>query len=122
RLQAKLPSQPMINSATGDRFLFRLIEAEKNHVPASLDEVREAVTRDAHRLAAYRKMLEDRAAFEDELRLKSIADLGEKYGEAFSPTPFTKRTPSQFGTPIVPEVPPIGRNEKFVDAVFDLAT
>lgn len=60
RLQAKLPSEPLENFQTGDRYIFRIIEADLAHAPTSLDEVREDVEKDAKDLAAY-ALLKERA-------------------------------------------------------------
>jgi hypothetical protein len=121
RLQAKLPSQPLVSPVSGDRYLFRLIEAQRSHEPAALDEVRDAVTQDARRLAAYKKLLDDQASWANQLSVKTMAALQlELNTEFIRPAPFPKRVDTVLGTD-VPEIPGLGKSEELVDRVFALA-
>lgn len=120
RLQTKLPSQPL-TTFEGDRYLFRLIEAQPARDPQSLDEVREQVERDARRLAAYEKLLAERDRWVAEAAVKGIEALQlELNAQVLRPEPFPKRIDGILGV-MTPNIPEIGSDTAFVDAVFELA-
>jgi len=121
RLQARLPSQPLTDPATGDRYLFRIIEAEGSRQPHDFEEVREQVTSDARRLAAYEKLLAHREFWVDQLAAKTLTSLQLELNESFlTPPPFPKRVGTAIGAQ-VPYVEGVGVDEAFVDRVFAIA-
>ncbi len=120
RLQAKLPSQ-QLTSFTGDRYVFRLIEAQRARDPHNLDEVRDQVERDARRLAAYRKLLDERERWVNEVTTKSMTSLQLELGvELIKPDAFPRRVDAILSLQ-APDIAEIGQDEAFVDAVFAIA-
>lgn len=120
RLQAGVVSMPM-SGYDGSRYLFRVIDAQAERSPASLDEVRMTVAEDAKKLAAFSLQLADINTWRERLTqqvLQEIAkDLGSKVEE---PSAFQRRQVSMGGEG-VPNVTGIGQDEQFVDGVFKFA-
>jgi hypothetical protein len=114
------PSVPLTGS-NGSFYVFRVLEAQPTHEPATLEEVRPKVVADARRLAAYRKLLEERNAWMGRARTQSLTDLAADLKVTpLSPAPFPRRQIGFQGGLEVPNVQGIGSHEQFVDGVFDL--
>lgn len=120
RLQAQLPSQPLLNMA-GDRFVFRVFGAQKEHEPASIEEVRSQVRYDVRRLDAYKLMLEERDRWLDRFATEDAASLAQDAGSVvLDPPPFPRRQRGR-QTLEPPFVSEVGQSAQFVDEVFDRA-
>ncbi len=120
RLQAKLPSLPL-QSFDDSRYLVRVLAAEPERAPLSLDEVRHAVAQDARRLAAYQYAKGQMEYWTNRLKQDSLLVLSQEVKSNLSqPAAFPRREVT-FGRIEVPQVDPVGQNAQFVDAVFDLA-
>lgn len=123
RLQVKTPSHA-VQAFDGTRYLFRLIDAEPAHDPESLGQVRDQVQKDARRLAAYQRLLDETETWRKKLdKSESLADLAEELGTTLiKPQPFARRQADyRTGQLGVPSIDPVGQNEEFVDALFDAA-
>lgn len=121
RLQAKAPSQPMV-SMDGTRYLFRLTAAEAARSPEKLDEVRDQVTADARKVAAFKALEADKSALLAKLNSTDIDKLAsELKGRVLTPAEFKRRTVSQRGEMSVPVVEDVGESKTFVDTVMDAA-
>ncbi len=128
RLQTKAAGRP-ITDASGDGYIVRVLDAEPSGVPASLDQVRETVIRDAKQLAAYNKLAESMGDWLSAAQRDGLDALAknrsERYETGMSPMairPFQRRTIDyQSGRILVPSLPRIGQSELFVDRVFEQA-
>lgn len=126
KLQVNVAAQP-VTDAEGTVYIFRLTAADPAHVPASLDEVRDAVTRDVKRLKAYKKLVETK---KDEIRAAALDGGLDKVAETYKTKVETldgvrRREFSQdmFGRfqAVVPTLAVVGQNEAFIDSVFEVA-
>ncbi len=120
RLQAKVPSQ-IVTDLTGE-FIFRLIDAQKAR-PATLEERRDDVDRDARKLAAFRLLESKGAEWVTRAKTEKIEDIARVQNAGVITSTFRKREMDfMFGTGLqVPTIPTIGQNEGFVDHVFETA-
>lgn len=121
RLQVGLAGAPLMGF-DGSRYVFRLTDAQATHLPASLDEVRDQVTKDARLLNAYKKLQEEKTAWRDRAvkdGLEAVAAEVKTQVVAIPPTP--RRVPLPNGLLTVPMLPEIGQSEAFVEAFFDTA-
>ncbi len=130
RLQTMMPSETLVSFEQTDStftpkalYLFRLIDARPQRSPQSLDEVRQQVTDDARRLAAYQKLLDDRQTWIDRLETRTLQEVAaELDDQVFDLEPFPKRGVDAITNAVsVPILPGIGQSESFVNAVFALA-
>ena len=120
RLQAKMPSTTLV-SPEGHRYLFRLVAVAPSKVPASLDEARTQVERDAKRLEAFRLLTEESATWLERAQRDGLETLASKENlQLIKPQPFSKRVSEIDGRLNVPDVPGIGREKAFVDGAFNL--
>ncbi len=121
RLQAQMPSMP-VESAGGNRYVFRLAGAKPDRVPASIDEIRQQVVQDANRIAAYERLKQDAATWEARLADQGLNDTAKQWNlTLLSPPAFPKRETGVGGQLQAPSVSGVGRSEAFVDGVFALA-
>lgn len=119
-LQTNLPSQMLINPATSDRYLFRVIDTAAQRDPESLDEVHDQVTADAKRLAAYRELQKTREQWLARAKQTPLSELAEELKtELVAPPAFPQRR-TGLGSLSAPNVPGVGQDKRFVDAVFAL--
>ena len=125
RLQTKLPSTVLLGNTQPDRYLFRLVEVQRSHTPASWQETRDQLDRDARKLAAYELLKQDKQMWVDRALKESMAELAQALGaKPLNPPPFPRRQPRgrawgfRLDTPVVEG---IGASETFVDAVFESA-
>ena len=77
RLQVGVPSQP-VESFDQSRYIFRLTDAQPTHEPETLDEVKDAVTRDAKKKAAYDLLLAEKDKWVGRARKEKFADLAKE--------------------------------------------
>ena len=121
-LQAKVPSQPLLNYMDGTRYLFRLTAVEAARSPEKLDEVREQVTADARKVAAFKALESEKTALLAKFNTTDIDKLAsEVKGRVFTPSEFKRRTMGPRGGMSVPAVEDVGESKTFVDAVMDVA-
>ncbi|MCC7204130.1 MAG: hypothetical protein IT441_03560 [Phycisphaeraceae bacterium] len=122
RLQVNMPSKPLADRA-GSRYLFRLIEARPQRVPATIDEVMDEVRTAARRLEAYRRLEGDeRQAWLDRARATTLEKLATETGAKLVQTPqLTRSEPTPFAGMQPPAVEEVGRSSSFIDAVFNFA-
>ena len=92
QLQVGVPSEPMTGVGGSSRYIFRLTDAEAGHEPASLDEVREQVTADARRLAAYNKLIADASRWLMTARADGLETLAEEADASVRDIPLRSRT------------------------------
>jgi hypothetical protein len=140
RLQEDLASDPVYD-ASGNGYLFRVTEAVPARVPRDLEEVREQVERDVRKLRAYVELQDRAEQYLNRAQADGLDALAESLGEQAEVTlieQFTRRQLVAQQEPVwsegelidirqrirglaVPELPVVGRNESFVDDVFNLA-
>ena len=121
RLQVGLVGSPLMG-IDGSRYLFRLTAAEPSHQPGSLDEVRGKVTRDARRLNAYKKLLDESDAWRTQgvdQGLEAVATRADTTVVPLPPTP--RRVPLANGLLAVPSLPAVGQSDEFIEAFFSTA-
>ena len=117
RLQVGTPSEPL-QDFDGNAYLFRLTAAEPAHAPASLDDVREEVVRDAKTVAAFEALRDTAAAWRQRVIDDGLdAAAGSAEAVVRSVGPF-QREAGLAGE--VPEVEGIGRSKAFIEAAFGL--
>ena len=121
RLQVGVPSARL--QTDDSRLVFRLTAAEASHPPASLDAVREKVAADAREIAAYQSLERERSLMLEQARSQGLDNIAESVAgqvEQFEPVP--RRESGRFRQGArPPELPQVGRSEKLIDAIFDLA-
>lgn len=121
QLEVSKTSQPLID-LDGSFYLFRLIETEAEHSPASLEQVRPRVEADAQRLAAYKILLAEQGVWRDKVHSEPLEGIGLEVGSnPIKSRPFPRRLLNPFvGKVLVPSVESVGRNEELADRVFDM--
>jgi hypothetical protein len=120
RLQAGVTSMPLAGY-DGSRYLFRVIDAQAERSPASLDEARDAVVKDAKELAAFALLLDDRETWRNRLLTDSLQTIATEIGvKVEEPAAFQRRQVAMGGEGI-PDVQGVGQDEQFVDGVFAFA-
>jgi hypothetical protein len=122
RLQVGVASAPLAGF-DHSRYIFRLTGAQAAKVPASIDEVKLAVTRDAQKLAALQEVVKDPTAILAKASTKpNMADLAKSFDTTeITLPPFPRKAPSRQSSMSVPYLPGVGQSEAFVDAVFTKA-
>ncbi|MCC7146742.1 MAG: hypothetical protein IT443_09870 [Phycisphaeraceae bacterium] len=122
RLQTSLPSKTL-RDQEGTRYLFRLIEAQPERAPQTLEEVREQVDTAARRLAAYKMLVErHQTSWLERAEAQPLTDLAVETGVAIlTPPMFPRSERSEDRGLQAPEIAGIGRSQAFVDAVFTFA-
>lgn len=124
RLQVGIASQPLVTQNTEEpsQFVFRLIDAQASHAPASLAEVREEVERDAKQLKAFEELVNDSQDWVARFIKEGPDGLAKDVqSSVISPPPFPRRE-FDMQSFDVPNIDGVGRSEAFVDRVFDLAS
>lgn len=120
RLQAGVVSMPL-GGYDGSRYLFRVIDAQAERSPETLDEVRDAVAADAKKLAAFSLLLADRQTWKDRLTTESLQPIATELGTKIEEPAAFQRRQLMMGGSGVPNVTGIGEDEQFVDDVFTFA-
>ncbi len=114
RLQVGVASNATVTPATGDKYVFRLIAAEKGHVPTDINEVKDDIAEDAKRLNAYNRLLQQSAdKMIAQAKAEGLDKLAESLGEGAAVEllgPFQKLRFNQEQT-----------TKQFVDGAFDKA-
>ncbi|MEO1237525.1 MAG: hypothetical protein AAFX76_12125, partial [Planctomycetota bacterium] len=106
-------------------YFFRLADAQANHPPASLDEVRERVVADAKTIAAFERLAEGAESWHQmavAAGLDAVAEAassGSAAQAAVNPTGPFQKVADATGNP--PSVLGVGTSRPFVDAAFALA-
>jgi hypothetical protein len=120
-----MPGFPLRSAQSGDRYLFRLVDAQRTHVLDSWQDAREELERDARRLAAYTLLKTDTHTWKNRVINETLPGLADALGEPMlRPAAFPRRQRRGQGwvfrldTPIVQGV---GKSQPFVDAAFRLA-
>ena len=125
RLQIGLPSVPLHNAQDGDGYIFRLIDVQRSHAPASWENVREQLIHDVQRMAAYELLKQDVDTWQARVVNETLSGLAASLGEqVLRPAAFPRRQPRGQGWVFrldTPVIEGIGRSQPFVDAVFELA-
>jgi hypothetical protein len=119
RLQALVPSMPItdLNSI----YLFRVTAAERARVP-EYAERKDDVERDARKVAAYNILQGKRAELLARAKAEKLEDIARAEGATVFSPKFSKRELDfRRGGLNVPNVPPLGQSEPFVDQVFETA-
>lgn len=101
-------------NAPSDLFFFRVVDAEANHPPESLDEVIEQVRTDLIRVVRYDELMKLQPQIEAEAIEKGIALVARQYGA--EPT-FAPRI-SEFSSPMIPG---LGVSPKAAKAIIERA-
>ena len=121
RLQVGLASQPLVTSE-GTRILLRLTQAQPTEVPQSLDAVRQDVSTDAKRVAAYRMLIDQRQRWLSQAQDAGLEALAKQADAAVIHFPATpRRQPGARGVLETASIPGIGASEPLVDALFATA-
>jgi len=119
RLQLKLPGRALTD-VDGSRYVFRVIDAEAQRSPESLDEVRESVAVAARRLAAYRLMCEQhRDAWLTRAQTEPLEQIGQELGAVPIATPSLTRRQFVAGQITTANVQGVGRDETLINALFE---
>jgi len=117
RTQVGVASKPLRDS-DGNVYLFRLVEVQPAHAPASLDEVRGQVAADAQTIAAYENLIADAGAWKKRAVAQDLDAVAEAGDTRVSQTlPFQRVVGSQGAAP---DVLGVGVSREFVDAAFAL--
>jgi len=120
RLQARVPSQVLIDRE-GNRYIFRLIEAQSQRAPQDLQEVRADVEAAARRFDAYQTLLAQRQQWLQRAQAQSLeAIAAELHAEIQKPPAFPRLTRSPLGGMQPPEVLGLPSQSGFVAQVFEL--
>lgn len=93
---------PAVQDAPSDLFFFRVVDAEGNHAPASVDEVIEQVRTDLMRIVRFEELMKLEPQIEAEALQKGIALVARQYGG--NPT-FVPRV-NEFSAPMIPGLGP----------------
>jgi len=121
RLQTRIPSRPL-KSNDGSLYLFRLVDAQQDRTPESIDEIRQQVVRDVKQIDAYQILKDHTNEWLDRAKQESIQILAGSLGTTIITTnPFPRRQPGPRGLLQVPNIPGIGQSQGFVDQVFEHA-
>lgn len=121
RLQLGVPSQTLIDPF-GNRYLFRVTDAEAQRTPRDLSEVRPDVEAAARRLDAYQKLLAERDQWLQKAQSQSLEKLAADINAPLqNPPPFPRLTRTALGGLQPPEVLGLDPSSGFVPAAFDLA-
>lgn len=124
KLQESVASRPVID-LNGNVYVFRVTDAQQAREPRSVDEVRAQVVRDLKRVQAYEQLKEraerlaDRAAQEG--LEKVAADFNAKVERVGPFSAYDFMAALQSRRLELPNLPVVGRSEKFVESVFELA-
>ncbi|MEX2670872.1 MAG: hypothetical protein WD294_02050 [Phycisphaeraceae bacterium] len=120
RLQVGLASRPVQDDA-GNRYLFRLLDADAPREPESLDEVHDEVVEDVKRLRAYRQLQEQ----QDELLQRALDEdlmtLAESFDTRVRNLDSFQGREGQTGRLQPPNLSGVGRSAAFVDSIFTTA-
>lgn len=120
RLQKAIASLPL--AVAESFYIFRLIDVQPAHSPASLEEVRTRVTYDAKRLAGYRMLQNDKQSWLERARTETLETIAQQLGANIrKPSPFSRRVADLLGGLAVPNIVGIGSDQILVDRIFELA-
>lgn len=123
RLQVGLPSLALVGQFDDSRYVFRLIEAEPEHEPATLEEVRTQVMTDARELSAYELLLAAEPEWQIRAQTDGLEEIAKEVKKTVAePRPFPRRVTYPGSPAMAPNIAPVGQSEAFVDAVFDHIT
>ena len=117
RSQVGVAGKPLRDQA-GNLYVFRLLDAEASHQPASLDEVRDQVTADARTVAAYERLVAESESWQTMTLNEGLDAAAEAADTAAAPTPPFPKVADNEGNP--PRIPGVGTSRAFVDAAFGL--
>ncbi|MEL7088160.1 MAG: hypothetical protein AAGL98_06905, partial [Planctomycetota bacterium] len=117
RSQVGVASKPL-RDQEGNLYLFRLLDAEASHVPASLDEVRDRVVADAKTIAAYERLVTENDSWKNMALSEGLDAVAEAAGTGVAQTFAFPKVADNQGNP--PDVLGVGTNRAFVDAAFGL--
>lgn len=118
RLQTNVVSQPLA-SPDGSRHLFRLIAAEPDQPPADLDAVREQVTTDARKIAAFNQIKDQADAWRVKAADQGLDSLATGLGLNVIDLPAVRRVGGNERE--VPTLPGVGSSDVFIRAVYETA-
>ncbi|MHB1155260.1 MAG: hypothetical protein ACYC26_00320 [Phycisphaerales bacterium] len=124
-LQVGVPSKP-VQDIAGTIYILRVLDAQPEHAPAALNEVRDQVVRDVKLLKAYGSLQEQSWSFLSAARSAGLDKFAQSLGKDVkveSLKPFSRRdlnTQPPYNLH-VPNLTGIGPNEQFVDQCFKLA-
>ncbi|MEM1445989.1 MAG: hypothetical protein AAGF84_08045 [Planctomycetota bacterium] len=116
---------PATLDAEGTAYLPRLISAEQTEVLDSLEPVREQVTRDARRVAAFERLAEQTNGLREMAAAEGLDAIAEQYNtlaNIIEPLPRldeAARTAAD-GVAPAPVIPGVGRNRPLIDAAFEV--
>ncbi len=120
RLQKTIASLPL--TAAESFYIFRLIDVQPAHSPASLEEIRTRVTYDSKRLAGYRMLQNDKQSWLKRARTETLETIAQQLGTNIrKPSPFSRRVADLLGGLAVPNIVGIGSDQVLVDRIFELA-
>ncbi|MFA7236598.1 MAG: hypothetical protein WC058_07025 [Phycisphaeraceae bacterium] len=125
RLQVAVPSKP-VQDIAGTIYILRVLDAQPEHAPAALHEVRDQVVRDVKLLKAYGALQEQSWSFLNAAKSAGLDKFAQSLGKEVkveSLKPFSRRdlTNQPPYNLLVPNLTGIGPNEQFVDQCFKLA-
>lgn len=117
RTQVGVASKPL-RGFDGNLYVFRLNQAETEHAPDGLDEVREQVVADAKLIAAYEQLVAESDSWKTMAVAEGLDAVADAAGvSAQDLSPFQKVSGTAGDPPLVPGV---GVSRAFVDAAFAL--
>lgn len=102
----------------GNRYLFRLTDAQTAHAPDSLDEVRERVAADAKQIAAYEQLVAEAESWKTMAVAEGLDAAAEAGNTSVQDLPPFQKVAGTAGDP--PLIPGVGVSRVFVDAAFAL--
>lgn len=102
----------------GNRYLFRLTDAQTAHAPDSLEEVRERVAADAKQIAAYEQLVAEAESWKTMTVAEGLDAAAEAGNTSVQDLPPFQKVAGTAGDP--PLIPGVGVSRVFVDAAFAL--
>ena len=128
RLQlARGAEGPVVFDEGLNAYVYRVVDAEKSHAPASVDEVREQVVQDLRRVAYFNERIEQAKGLVGEGEKNGIHAVAAKIGGKVVVTvPFQRKVPKDEEGPLTrnmraPALPGLGVVPPFTEAAFALA-
>lgn len=122
RSQQVMVEGPFVKAPdAGLTYIYRVTEAQKAHVPETVEPVRNEVVRDLQRLAAYRQYQKQAAELRAKAAQSGLPAAADPAGQrVVTIPPFSRQTFNGYSFVQTP-IPGISRPGPVADAIFDLA-
>lgn len=115
---------PVLTAPDGDLFVCTFTETDASRAPASVDEVRDAVTADVRRIEAYERLVATMAEITALASSGGLQAVASAYGSKIDPFVEVRAADPmflQYGLRMPSALPVLGADQKVADAVADRA-